>query len=200
MEEDKPMIPPFSPRLFGRRFVAFLSLGLLWPFAAQAAYIDLATFTAEPGSAVSISPGGSSATIYEAGSLSPVTLKNENVVIPSNAGVLRFDYELVVASNNKDYFDFYIQDESAPAFEMGGKGAFGTFGTYRVDLAGLAGGTVPIIFHLMSDWDDMGDDSYVTISDLQILPIPLPGTLVLLGSGILSLLGLNNTRKTRRSG
>ena len=168
-----------------------------------AAPIDLSTFDANPESAVRFFDLGYSATLYEdsgAGRINPVSLAYWDFEIPLQALSLSFDYDLHVAGGNTDFFDFYIGNASEPVFEAGGSGAFTASGSFNYDLvsAGLAGASVPIIFDLMSDWDDTDFSSYVTISNVEITVIPIPGTLLLLVSGLMGIWGLSN-RKQRHN-
>jgi hypothetical protein len=169
-----------------------MSLSLFFPAGDLAASpVDLGTFTAN-SLKVSVSPDGSWARIPEDwdGLLNPMSLENDAFSIPDQAASFSFDYELFVAAGNKDYFDFYLGDPSEPVFEMGGRGEFLASGHFVYDLSGLAGPTtVPVIFHLMSDWpsEDGGTGSLVEISNVRVSVIPIPNALLLLGSGLLGL-------------
>lgn len=157
--------------------------------------LDLNTFTPNPTSAVSIASDGYSATFYE----DLVTLTNpvslETVLfIPLDALSISFDYALTVAQDNEDYFDFYLFDTTTPVFETGGFENSDS-GSLVYDVTSFQGGTVPIIFHLMSGWNnDAGFESYLTVSNVVMTPVPEPATLILIGSGVLTLLGLNRRR------
>lgn len=151
--------------------------------------IDLTTFTANPASDVVINPDGSSATLFEDWAVAPVSFSNSSFSIPSDALSLSFDYALVVAAFNDDYFDFYINDVIAPDFWDGGPE--GTYsGTYTYGLAALRGHTIPIIFNLMYGWGDGGYESYLTVSNVNLNPVPEPSTIFLLSIGILGAIGL----------
>ena len=162
----------------------FLFVAELW-----AAPVDLREFTADPSTDVYVAVDGAWATIYEDddSGVNPVSLHKDDFPIPAQAVSFSFDYQLVVPSGNKDYFDFYIGDASEPAYTSGGLGEFTVSGHFIYDLSGFADPTVPVIFHLMSDWDDQDFDSYVTISNVQVTCIPIPNALLLLGSGLLGL-------------
>ena len=51
----------------------------------------------------------------------------------------------------------------------------------------LAGSSVPVVFDLAYGFGDLGLDSELTISDVEILLVPEPGSLLLIGSGLLVL-------------
>jgi hypothetical protein len=179
-----------------KRILTFVSAGFVLAFLGSdlvASPIDLSTFSAYPESAVFFIDEGFSATISEdagAGRLNPVSLENGSLQIPEDALSLVFDYVFHVAGGNRDFFDFYIGDLSKPRFEAGGSGQFTDSGHFAYDLSGLSGSTVPVVFHLMSDWDDEDFSSHVTISNVYISRIPIPGALLLLASGLLSIIGL----------
>ena len=159
--------------------------------------VDLSAFERGqnvPMAAVDIASDGSSATFYE-DSIAPISLENESFFIPSDALTLSFDYNLVVAADNEDYFDFYIElDEygyNKLAFWDGGHE--GTYtDTFSYDLTDLRGSTVPVIFDLMYGWDDVGYESILKISNVEINPIPEPATLLLVSAG---LIGMARIRK-----
>lgn len=144
-------------------------------------------------------------------SLGPVSLLDYDLSIPLNALSLSFDYELVIAPYNEDYFDFYFGDLSAPSDWFGGYNDSGTedltfAGTISLDLIPYGGSAQPIVFALNYGWYD-GYDNYgnpagdmyaskLTISNVALNPVPEPATLLLLGSGLLGIIGF---RKKKRS-
>ena len=165
--------------------------------------VDLNSFTPGldvPPDRVVIALDGSSATLSEDFVVSPISLENGGFIIPSDALALSFDYELVVAIDNVDFFDFYIINTEAPTFPVGGSEGLYS-GNYSYDLTALRGNTVPVIFHLLYDWTDGGYESILTISNVeitQVAAVPEPATLLLLLSGVAGLLGFNR-RKLRDS-
>lgn len=166
-----------------------LSFSLIWIIIINAPHlsaltIDLNTFNASPPSAVTVSPDGTLATFFEDPTVSPVTLEKVDLFIPSDAATLSFDYELNVAGDNEDYFDFYIGNLSSPAFETGGfEGIYS--GTYRHNLQGFIESTIPVIFDYIYGWGDFGLESTLTISNVAINPIPEPSSLTLILTALL---------------
>ena len=167
-----------------------LSFSLFWIIMLNAhnllaITIDLNTFNASPPSAINVSPNGILATFFEDQSVSPVTLEKIDLFIPLDAAALSFDYKLTVASDNEDYFDFFIGDLSSPAFETGGfEGVYSE--AYSHNLQGFIGDSVPIIFDFIYGWNDFGLESTLTIRNVAINPIPEPSSLTLILTALLS--------------
>ena len=171
--------------------IIFCLTFILWRGTLFATPVDLNTFTADPSGNVVITSDGFSATLYEDDLISPIFLRNLSFAIPLDALSLSFDYALVVPVDNEDYFDFYIDNIEAPTFPRGGPE--GTYSDpYSYDLTALRGQIVPVVFDLTFDWWglDFGFDSYVTISNVNLNPVPEPGTMFLLAIGILGVIGL----------
>lgn len=173
----------------------FLCAGDLYAYP-----VDFKDFTATPSTDVSFSAGWFSAIISEDNDtgLNPVSLRNDALPIPAQAARFSFDYVLEVPGENKDFFDFYIGDLSERAFESGGRGPFTVSGHFSYDLTEFSGATLPVLFHLMSDWEDAGFGSQVTISQVQVSAIPVPSALLLLASGLLGLAGARRKFPDRR--
>jgi len=198
------------------KFTAFWVLAvscllLFFSPQAHAIQVDLSKFEIDP--TVTLGSGNSSATIAEDSDqpwLEHVGLRNSSLDIPIDALSLSFDYELVVAPYNDDYFDFYFGDNSAPSESFGGYNTSGTenliyAGTISKDLKNFAGNALPFIaFALSWDWydgtDNMGNmagnpyASKLIISNVAINPVPEPATLLLLGSGLLGIIGFKKRK------
>lgn len=153
------------------------------------------------GPTVSIAADGSSAIISEDSQFAPVGIKNEDFFIPADAQSLSFDYRLVVAPYNEDYFDFYFGDLSAPLVWFGGynDGPEDLIysGTIDTALYSYEENSQPIAFALSYGWLDVGYETVLTISNVQINPVPEPATLLLTACG---LLGIMRFRKRKISG
>jgi hypothetical protein len=159
--------------------------------------VDLSIFDTIDPTITIFGPDNSFASIAEDPFWAPVGLWEFDFPIPADALTLTFSYELVVAPNNEDYFDFYFGDLSASSDWFGGYNSSATenliyAGTIGKNLKGLAGGTLPIAFALNWGWSDWGYDSVLTISNVKINPIPEPATLLLVSAG---LIGMARIRK-----
>jgi hypothetical protein len=161
----------------------FLALFATTSAGAVPIEVDLSTFTAD--STVRVAPDGSSAEFIEDFALFTAGLQGD-VALPANAANFRFDYVLDVAKFNEEYFDFYVDDLSAPEYSEGSAGP-ATFGeSVSLDVQALAGSTVPVRFQLTSGFSDFGYESTLSVSDVAIetveeqpQAVPLPGTLPL---------------------
>lgn len=169
--------------------------------------VDLFSFDMIDYTVTIFVPDNSSASIAEDSLRAPVGLWESDLPIPADALSLTFDYELVVASYNEDYFDFYF-DSAGPSDSFGGYNDTDTnliyAGTISKYLTDFAGSTLPLAFTLNSGWEGYNDSSgnwirdnwelasVLTISNVKINPIPEPATLLLLGTG---LIGLARMRK-----
>jgi hypothetical protein len=188
--------------------LAVLGLCLFFSPQVHAIPVDLTSF--ESDQSVTVGPGNSYATITEDSLNAPVGLLNSGLDIPADALSLSFNYKLEVAAFNEDYFDFYFGDLSDPSdYNFGGYNNTDEKiiyeGTISEDLTSLAGGKLPIAFVLNYGYDDGVDNdgnfvdylgSTLTISHVQINPVPEPATLLLLGSGLLGIIGFKKKKRS----
>jgi hypothetical protein len=178
---------------------------------AHAVPVDLNSFAIINPTAI-VAADGLSAIISEDSEYAPVGIWDKGLFIPTETLSLSFNYKLEVAPYNADYFDFYFGDLSEPSdYRIGGYNdtaeIFIYEGTIIEDLTGFAGGELPIAFALSYDWNYDGVDNFgnfvdplgstLTISNVQMNPVPEPATLLLLGSGLLGIIGF---RKRKISG
>lgn len=158
--------------------------------------VDLSTFDVIDDTVTVFGHDNSSATIYEDSTWAPVGLWESDLPVPADAMGFTFNYKLVVASYNEDYFDFYFSDLLGPSDSFGGYNNTTEnlvyAGMITKDLTGFAGSTLPLAFALNYGWSDRGYDSVLTISNVKINPIPEPATLLLISAG---LIGLARMRK-----
>jgi hypothetical protein len=148
--------------------------------SAHAASIDLNDFFADP--TVTVSPDGSTATIAEDAFWSPVLLSNDpglgdpEVIIGGVGLRLSFDFDFVEPVGNDDEFGAFLVD-GATGLSVGPAWEFFTTasGSDRVcfNLSDpLLPGTLGLQFQLSALPGDFGLDSTVTISNVEIIPVP----------------------------
>ena len=166
----------------------------------SAILIDLNTLSTNVSSAVAISGDGLSATFTEDPVYSPVALWDTGLLMPADPEILSFDYELIVATGNNDYFDFYLGDLTSPIFSVGGAAdevePLILSGAYMVDVSPFANSTLPLAFSFIYDWGDGGFDSTLVVSNLEIIErsVPESSTLMLLAVGLFCITWLSSHR------
>ena len=167
-------------------FCAVPGVGLALPTVP----IDLNTFTADPASAVSIAPDGSSAIMSEDPFLDSVWFYNDSLSIPSLALTIEFEYDFHLGPGiEQDELNAYLYDVGS-----GMSGVYEVFigttssGTVVWDISAepFLGGDVGMEFDLNSYPfpNDQGTDSWVEISNVRLAVIPAPGAVILASIGV----------------
>jgi len=183
-----------------------MALALCAATTASAAIDSLSfnDFYSDPGAPIAISADGSTATFTESPALSVVFLSNipalgdPAILIGSANAYLQFDYSFNLAANNQDVFHAAVLNGTT-GDSLGG--VYDLFvpatssGTYKVDLSAQAGQTLGLQFELASLIGDLGFDSSLTLSNLEVVtagvvnaPEPPPALLMLPIVGVLFLL------------
>ena len=155
---------------------------------AAAIPVDLNTFTADPASAVVIASDGSSATIYEDPSLMSVWFYNDALDV-TDMLFLSFDYDFVEGMGNDDVLNAYLYDPSiGPSAVLADIFVEDTgSGSVMWDLTGISLTVVGLEFDLNAY--DFAADSYATIANVDLTPIPEPASLLLLGCTLIGVAG-----------
>lgn len=174
--------------------LSFLFILVLFLFStnlfASPVDVNLSTFYRIDRTVI-IGPNNSSATISEDPEYAPVGLWEPVFSVPANALNLTFNYRLVVAPENEDYFDFYFNSSIPTRWYGGFEGTY--VGTVTENLTGLSGNDIFLAFALNYGWGDGGYDSILTISSVQISQvgkIPEPATFLLVMTGLLGMAGI----------
>lgn len=160
----------------------------------------------------------SSALMEEDPILGVAYLYKDYLAIPSDALAIEFDWTFHMGAGDQEDLNVYLYDATTfsiyAAFdEWIGSTAGILPGTtdsdtlsWDISAEAFVGGTVGMEFDWMSypDPNDQGLDSWVEITDARIVtgaspaPVPEASTLILFGSGGLSLLGLYRPFRRRR--
>ena len=190
-------------------FLVCFALLLFLQGQAWAISIDLNDFYADPS--VTVASDGSWATLNEDSNLVSVLLSNDpwygdpGTDIPLDAVSLTFDYNFVEGPvDNIDEFYVWLFDWSTHSVlndidgnplefwtENTGSGTV----TWNLSGATFLDSNVGMEFQLNVLSGDIGADSLVTVSNVNINPVPEMATLFLVGSG---LAGLFVARKTKQ--
>lgn len=165
--------------------------------SAHAALIDLHDFYSDP--TVTVSPAwspGLTATFTEDPLLTPVLLSNDpglsddEVIFAEIGGVgqiLSFNFDFVEPAGNHDEFGAFVIDASTG---LSAGAPFEFFvdytdsGAVSFDLSSLSGEILGLQFQLSAFDFDLG--STLTISNVELNPVPVPGAVLLAGLGLVT--------------
>lgn len=165
--------------------------------------INLNDFFADPS--VTVTADGTSASISEDPLLFSTLLANDpglgdpNVIIPGIGTTLSFSYDFTEATGEDNEFGVFVVDGTTggsvgSAFEFFTQDS--SSGTISFDLTSLVGQTLGLQFELTALFGDVGLDSIVTISNVEmdVISVPEPSTLLLFFIGFIYLLLLSSRR------
>lgn len=177
------------------------------PAEALGAQVDLNTFATE--GVVDITTDGSSATLdldeygYSVLQNDPAAVATDTgISINTDAALLSFSFGFDVAAGSDTTFSWWLTDAAGDSLS-----AFyddiseSASGLVTLDLSDYIGQTLGMTFQLVEFATDANENyltgSTVTISDLQLAPVPIPGAGILFCSGMVALFGM---RKRNGSG
>lgn len=192
-----------------RRNVVKWTFGVMFTYAScvDAAFIDLNNFYHESGAPVSVSADRFSATFAESADFNVVFLSNipglgdPEIIVAQPGARLQFNYQFSEPSGNLDVFHAALLDGNSgmplgSAFEFFSSDS--SAGLVQFDLTSLVGTKLGLQFELVPEFSDTVLTSTLTLSNLQVVPVPLPAAGVLMLSGMLLFSGLTTLGKKVR--
>lgn len=182
--------------------ISWAVLGVvLFAGTAGAAAVDLTTFSVFPATSaglVTVAVPTNGATIAEDPAVAAVALYHDFFAVGPADLALTFDYLVEFDGDDPaDSFSFAVRSSDL-AIEFLYELLVGT-GSLSFDLAPHRGSTIS--FEWALNWgggDSVGSAAYlsnVAVSQQQLDPVPEPGTLLLLGSGLAALAGRARRRR-----
>ena len=175
--------------------------------------LDLSGFTAEPG--VDLVVVGTNTTVnftesqaldQDGNLLSAFYFYNDSFLVPDKATYLSFNYDFLLGEYDPgDHLTFELNNAIPPNLDVL---AEITGGGFSIDLSGFRTQTISLAWGVVwgGDMDDVaGTTASIYDIDLGIdtttnnNPVPEPGTVILLGIGLLGLTGYGRKKYTPKS-
>lgn len=135
--------------------------------------------------------------------LAAVYYLNELYSVPNFAGILSFDWEIILGSDDADdYLTFVAYDQSGNTIanaEFPAASGGGLSGFFNVNLSPYQGTDIFLAWGFVEGDFNGNDDSTARIFNIdlsvqEIEPVPEPSTLILLGAGLLIWTGYGKKR------
>lgn len=157
---------------------------------AQAAPLDLSSFSVMENVESSVTESGGTISFAENSTDAALYFYNDAFAVPGNATTLSFDYSFVLGEfdagdylqSNSNYFETWYMDASGA-------------GHVELDMTAFQGQTIALDWALIWGGDDSsGSIGSISNIDLAVSPVPEPATLLLIGSGLAGLVGLQRKK------
>jgi len=179
-------------KMFTKRIVVLGAVLFALGLAAQAhsAPLDLSGFSVMENVAGSVTQSGGTISFTENSTDAALYFYNDFFVVPNNATALSFDYSFALGEFDAgDYLQSNIDYVETWYTDLPGSGHV------EFDMTAFQGQTIALDWALIWGGDDSaGSIGSISNIDLAVSPVPEPATLLLIGSGLAGLVGLQRKK------